>query len=115
MTESHSNNSIFFKEYKKKRPRVRNSRSNNPSTRISIKLSVNRWRAKNPLKLAAHTYIKNFIYRKGIRPEKCAINNESCCKAIDAHHSDYSKLHEITWLCRKHHKAWHRVFLAEGE
>lgn len=35
-----------------------------------------------------------------------------------AHHCDYSKPLEVTWMCTKHHNAWHRVFEAlnkEGE
>lgn len=31
-----------------------------------------------------------------------------------AHHDDYRQRLEISWLCQKHHSAWHRVFIAEG-
>jgi len=32
----------------------------------------------------------------------------------EAHHSDYSKPLEVVWLCRIHHRAWHRIFRIES-
>ena len=28
--------------------------------------------------------------------------------------TDYSKPLEVMWLCLEHHRAWHRVFLADN-
>lgn len=75
--------------------------------------SVKNWEKKNPEKLAAHKYIKTEIYNKGKKPGKCAVNNSACSSVVDAHHCDYSKPREVMWLCRKHHKAWHRLFTVE--
>lgn len=32
----------------------------------------------------------------------------------EAHHGDYSKPLDVTWLCRDHHAAWHRLLIAEN-
>ena len=43
----------------------------------------------------------------------CAICGK---KKTDAHHSSYApeKHLDVMFLCRAHHRAWHRVFIAEG-
>lgn len=33
---------------------------------------------------------------------------EQCGAAAIAHHDDYSKPLEVRWLCRKHHRLWHK-------
>lgn len=39
------------------------------------------------------------------------------CKniSVEAHHNSYvgGKELEVNWLCRAHHKAWHRLFVAD--
>lgn len=50
---------------------------------------------------------------KLIKPENCTINNERCVGRLEAHHPEYNKPLDILWLCAEHHRAWHRVFLAE--
>lgn len=52
-------------------------------------------------------------YYKGlIQREACVI-----CKRggktrfrVEAHHDSYLKPFDVTWLCREHHAAWHRIF-----
>ncbi len=34
---------------------------------------------------------------------------------VHAHHSDYRKPYDVTWLCVPHHKKWHRLFEAEDK
>lgn len=46
------------------------------------------------------------------RPDVC-----SRCGAqgdVEAHHEDYTKVYEVTWLCRRCHKARHREMRGEG-
>lgn len=77
--------------------------------------ATNAWKSKNKDKRIAQHKISN-----GIRDGKLVRQNCCVCKKIynleikgQAHHSDYNKPLDITWLCHKHHRAWHRVFIAE--
>jgi len=46
---------------------------------------------------------------KRIVPQPCC----HCGKSpAHGHHSNYNKPLEVVWYCRKHHNAWHRLFLA---
>lgn len=72
-------------------------------------------RKAKPLCVKARTKANNDIRDKRIKRENCCV-----CKKLygieklgEAHHSDYTKPLEITWLCRLHHTAWHRVFIPE--
>ena len=47
------------------------------------------------------------------RPKVCSLDNEKCSGQIEAHHLDYNRPLYVQWLCRAHHMAWHRLFLAE--
>jgi hypothetical protein len=62
---------------------------------------------KDPVKVAAHNLL-NYALRTG------RIEKESClfCGAerVEAHHHDYMKPLEVTWLCRRHHRLVHRPF-----
>lgn len=58
-----------------------------------------------------------FKMKKGILvPDSCCVCKTLYKKEVKAqmHHNDYSKPLEIIWMCPTHHKAWHRVFIAEG-
>ena len=70
-----------------------------------------KFKENNRLKKQAHWNVRNQIKRGHWVREKCAI-----CGAFPAHahHSDYSKPLDVDWLCKMHHEAWHRLFLAEG-
>lgn len=46
---------------------------------------------------------------KIIRSSQCQICK--CSKNIHAHHCDYNKPLDIMWLCAKHHKKWHTLFI----
>ena len=63
-----------------------------------------RYRMANPQKHAVHLATRNAI-RKGILVQApCAV-----CGATptEAHHEDYERPLEITWLCKKHHLESH--------
>jgi predicted DNA-binding transcriptional regulator AlpA len=47
--------------------------------------------------------------RNGLLTQKwCAICG---AKKTEAHHHDYDKPYDVTWLCRKHHRLMHMVIL----
>lgn len=63
----------------------------------------------NPKKRSVHILTGNAI-RDGILVKQCC---EVCGSTnVVAHHKDYDKPLEVTWLCPKHHEAWHQ---ANGE
>jgi hypothetical protein len=63
-----------------------------------------KWRRANPEKSRAHSNVNSMIRRGKLVSQPCSI----CGKKAHAHHADYSKPTEITWLCVRHHKRLHR-------
>ena len=63
-------------------------------------------RAKHPEKIKAGVEVRKAI-KKGIliRANCIKCNNHKS----QAHHEDYSKPLEVTWLCHKHHQELHRI------
>lgn len=59
--------------------------------------ALKRWRDR----LAAHPDRRGKLTRQPC--EVCGAESN-----IEAHHSDYSKPLDVNWLCREHHKEWHR-------
>lgn len=58
----------------------------------------------------------NLAIRTGkIKPEPCIICKKKDGKLVkaQAHHCDYKQPLKIMWLCPRHHKAWHRVFIPD--
>lgn len=66
---------------------------------------LQRYRAENPKKYAAHTTLNNAVRDGKIIPKPCEV-----CGHVDAvaHHDDYDKPLEVRWLCQVHHVQWHR-------
>lgn len=62
------------------------------------------WRAKNPLKRAAHLLLASAIDRGSIQRKPCIECGET---KAQAHHEDYTKPLDVIWLCPKHHSAHH--------
>lgn len=75
-------------------------------------LHVNRVRKINPIKVRAQEKARYHVKAGNIKKLPC-----KCCSDTNthAHHSDYHKPLDIVWLCPKHHVAWHRLFIAEGD
>lgn len=70
-----------------------------------LKKSVKKWIDKNPEKSFCHQAVL-IAKRKGlIKESKCQFCGED---KVVAHHEDYTKPLEVTWLCRQHHKDLHR-------
>lgn len=87
---------------------------------------IKAWNAANPVKCEKTRlkYIEDNLPKvqvmhqtnRAIRDGKLIkINKCVVCKKspADKHHCDYNKPLDVMWLCRKHHKAWHKIFLAE--
>ena len=88
----------YFKEYYK------NNKEKVAATRKRCAKNLNY--KKTPEQNAAHWLIGNWIKQgKIIRPESCSECGKVC--TVDAHHRDYSKPEEVTWLCRACHKKEH--------
>jgi hypothetical protein len=73
------------------------------------------WQRKQPMTNApacspAVSTARNAVYR-ALKAGR--LTKEPClfCDSPDvqAHHHDYSKPRDVTWLCRRHHKLVHRV------
>lgn len=60
---------------------------------------------KNPLMIAAHKAVVKALYHHDIERQPCEV--KGCSKLAQAHHKDYSKPLEITWLCHRHHQESH--------
>lgn len=72
----------------------------------AVRDSIKRWKRANPEKKRAHCAVQKAIARGHMdrKPcERCGTN-----KDVHAHHEDYLKRLEVTWLCRKHHLERHR-------
>lgn len=66
-----------------------------------------RYRAKYPLKYAAHKITSNAIRDGKLKPRKtCSV----CRKKgeIHGHHDDYTKPLDVRWLCLSCHVKWHK-------
>jgi hypothetical protein len=116
--------SAYFKEYHQKNKlemrlkqqiKIRNTPNYN-------KENIKRWVKNNPdkmreaqnryrLKKGKQSFAVGAVFKaikKGeITRQPCLICQSS---EVEAHHSDYNKPIDVTWLCVTHHKAWHRVF-----
>lgn len=69
------------------------------------------YRDKNPLKIKAHLLLNRAISKGEVIKKPCCVCGNS--KAY-GHHTDYHKPLDVMWLCGEHHRAWHRIFLAEN-
>ena len=65
-----------------------------------------RYKDRNAAKHNARKMVYNWVSRgKMVRPTNCQVCGISC--HTEAHHKDYSKPLEVTWLCRNCHLAQH--------
>lgn len=58
---------------------------------------------ENYLKYLARKSVESALARGTLTRKPC----ERCGAKAEAHHDDYSKKLEVTWLCRKHHVEHH--------
>lgn len=63
-----------------------------------------------PEKVRARDSLKKGVKYGYIEKLPCCICGDP---KSEGHHTDYSKRRDVMWLCGEHHRAWHRVFVAE--
>lgn len=85
-----------------------NNGAKNPNLSINMKL----WRQKNPLKVEAHWRIGSVYRDRRVNENSPQCSARPVCvvcgnKKTEAHHSDYSKPLDVTFLCKPHHFALH--------
>ncbi len=64
-----------------------------------------RYIEKNPIKRAAHMMVGNAIQSGSLVRQPCAVCGSL---RVHAHHDDYARPLDVTWLCQEHHAEWHR-------
>lgn len=64
-----------------------------------------KFRARYPEKAAAHDILHAAVRRGEIKKEICSVCG--CLEDVHAHHEDYGKPLDITWLCPMHHRMRH--------
>ena len=64
---------------------------------------VGMWRIRNPEKTIAHRQVFVAVRAGRLKRKKCV-----CGKRGEAHHDDYSKPLDVLWMCKLHHRAYHR-------
>ena len=57
------------------------------------------------IKYSARTLIRNMLNKGYIFKEPCSVCGST--ENIEAHHEDYSRPFDVTWLCRQHHNDAH--------
>jgi len=79
------------------------ARDDRPRSEKAIRhaAAVRKWQAKNPHKLKAHDLLAKALRRGKVKRMPC----ETCgaTENVHAHHKDYEKPLDVTWLCALHH------------
>jgi len=100
---------IMHKEAKAKASRDRREKK-----RDFLNAQKRKYAKDNPEKIKAQRAITRAIKSGEIsRPEICEICGKSC--KPDAHHPDYNKPLEVSWLCRGCHHDVHYFIAGKGE
>lgn len=79
-------------------------RSRAPARREHVTRNTRRWREENPEKYAAQVLVNNAVRAGKLEREGCLF----CDAPAHAHHHDYSRPLDVTWLCARHHRLAHR-------
>jgi len=107
--------SDYYREYDKKRyqddPRVKARHARyrtSDAGKAAFARARAKWQANNPEKRAAHVKFGNAIRDGKVAQESqcrlCGVDGEP----LDAHHFDYSKPLDVTWLCKICHMGFHQ-------
>lgn len=100
----------YYKEYDKQRANnpervaARKLYQSSENGKFAVTRAKKRWLENNPKKRAVHIQTGNAIRDGILAKSPCNICG---CSDVVAHHEDYDKPLEITWLCPKHHSEWH--------
>ena len=68
--------------------------------------TIQKYKENNPKKRAVHVTTGNAIRDGKLTKGVCEVCG--CSDNIVAHHNDYDKPLEVTWLCSVHHTEWHK-------
>lgn len=107
----------YYKDYDSWRfqndPRVKERLKRYSKTenyKLSCIKSKNNWQENNPEKRAAHVILGNAVRSGRIsKPDKCSFcGNITLSRKLHAHHHDYTKPIDVTWLCAQCHSDRHR-------
>lgn len=89
--------------------------NNQDKHREAHNMATRKYEINNPKIRYAQVRVRESLKQRKLAKKGC----EVCLKIYGieapahAHHSDYNKPLELLWLCPKHHKAWHKVFIPE--
>lgn len=82
-----------------------------PKCQARVAASKKTWNAKNREKVRAHQAVYAASIRGLIIRQPCVVCG---CNRSQAHHDDYSRPLDVTWLCQLHHKALHAALKNGG-
>lgn len=78
-----------------------NQRSKLPHRRAAKTNYVRRLKLRDPIRYKAHYAVSNAIRDGRLTRKPCIVCGDP---KSEAHHHDYSKPLDVTWLCFKHHR-----------
>jgi hypothetical protein len=84
-----------------------NSRAKLPHRREYRKRYAERFVQENPEKHKAHSAVSNAIRDGRLKKLPCAFCGTP--EPVEAHHHDYSKPLDVTWLCNPCHRRFHAL------
>lgn len=87
------------------RVKARQAYAKTPEGRLSHARSAKKWAVSNAIRRKANVAVGNAIRDGKLTPQPCFV----CGEKAHAHHPDYSRPLDVTWLCPAHHKAAHRI------
>lgn len=79
-----------------------------PERKAAIRTRTERWNDEYPLAYKAHYATSNAIRDGRLVKQPCVICGTT--ENIHAHHRDYAKPFDVTWLCAKCHHRLHAAF-----
>ena len=78
--------------------------------RDKVQASHKRYEERNAVKLKAKQQVRTAVRYGRLKRLPCAVCGAE--EDIHGHHDSYEpeKWLDVRWLCRSHHKGWHRIF-----
>ena len=115
--ENREEKSEYYKSYDAKRfqedPKVKERHKIYQKTeagKSAMKAGRDKWVSQSPEKRAAHVILGNAVRNSMIlKPDFCSkCGKKEVSRKIHAHHHDYTKPVDVTWLCAQCHKDEHK-------
>jgi len=83
------------------------ARSRLPHRKAAREAAFERFRKEHPEKNAAHIAVGNAVRDGRLKKLPCAFCGTP--EPVEAHHHDYSKPLDVTWLCKPCHRRFHAL------